>query len=136
MKMCIKVKCNIIFSVVLFLFLQLSFSQTITVLEKGSNEPIPGVALYNLKKTKWAVTDINGKAPIENFNDREIIYFQNLLYEKRQLRKFEIKENNYRIYLTTKVEGLVGSNIVSSFVSLGPNSTIHLSLLLRVGVVG
>ncbi|WP_299365990.1 TonB-dependent siderophore receptor [Winogradskyella sp.] len=106
MKMRIKVKCNIIFSVVLFLFLRVSFSQTITVLEKGSNIPIPEVALYNLKKTKYVVTDIDGKASLDKFNDREIIYFQNLLYEKLELRKFEIAENDYTIYLTPKVEGL------------------------------
>ncbi len=101
-----KMKCNIIFSVVLFLLLQLSFSQTITVLEKGVNEPIPGVALYNLKKTKYVVTDSVGKASLDKFNAREIIFFQNLLYEKLQLRKFEIAENNYTIYLTPKIEGL------------------------------
>ena len=95
--MCIKVKCNIIFSVVLFLFLQLSFSQTITVLEKGDNRPIPSVSLYNLKKTKFVVTDSLGQASLDKFNDREIIFFQNLLYEKLQLRKFEIAENNYTI---------------------------------------
>ena len=104
--MCIKVKCNIIFSVVLFLFLQLSFSQTITVLEKGSNQPIPGVSLYNLKKTKYAVTDSFGAAKLDKFNLREIIFFQDLLYEKQQLRKIEIVENNYTVYLTPKVEGL------------------------------
>ncbi|MBO6879983.1 TonB-dependent receptor [Winogradskyella sp.] len=106
MKMRIKVKCNTILSVILFLFLQVSFSQTITVLEEGSNEPIPGVALYNLKKTKYVVTDIDGKAKLDSFNAREIIYFQNLLYEKLQLRKIEISDNNNIIYLTPKVESL------------------------------
>lgn len=106
MKVYRKMKCNICFSVILFLFLQLSFSQTITVLEEGTNEPIPGVALYNLKKTKYVVTDINGKAKLNKFNAREIIYFQNLLYEKLQLRKLEIVEKNNLIYLTPKVEGL------------------------------
>ncbi|WP_299112472.1 TonB-dependent receptor [uncultured Winogradskyella sp.] len=104
--MCLKVKCNIIFSVILFLFVQMVFSQTITVLEVGTNEPVSGVALYNLKKTKYVVTDINGKAQLNIFNDREIIYFQNLLYEKTQFRKLEIAEKNYTIYLTFKVESL------------------------------
>ena len=102
----IKTNCNFLFTIILFFFLQLSFSQTITVLEEGSNEPIPGVALYNLKKTKYVVTDIDGKAKLDNFNDREIIYFQNLLYEKLQLRKFEISESNNVVYLIPKVEGL------------------------------
>ena len=102
----IKTNCNFLFTIILFFFLQLSFSQTITVLEEGSNEPIPGVALYNLKKTKYVVTDIDGKVKLDNFNDREIIYFQNLLYEKLQLRKFEISESNNVVYLIPKVEGL------------------------------
>ncbi len=104
--MCLKVKCNIIFSGVLFLFIHVAFSQTITVLEAGTDEPIPGVALYNLKKTKYVITDIDGKAQLNTFNDREIIYFQNLLYEKAQFRKLEIAEKNYIIYLTFKVESL------------------------------
>ncbi len=106
MTISIKVKYNFIFSIFLFLFLQLGFSQDITVLEEGSNEPIPGVAIYNLKKTKYVVTDLNGQANLDNFNPREIIYFQNLLYKKLQLRKFDISENNNVIYLVPRVEGL------------------------------
>jgi hemoglobin/transferrin/lactoferrin receptor protein len=104
--MWIKVKGNIIFSIVFFLFMQLAFSQSITVLEEGTGEPIPGVALYNLKKTKYVVTDLNGKAKIDTFNDREIIYFQNLLYEKLQLRRLEIIERKNIIFLILKVESL------------------------------
>ena len=104
--MSLKVKYNIIFSFVLFLFIQMAFSQTITVLEADTNAPIPGVALYNLKKTKYVVTDSNGKVKLDKFNDREIIYFQILLYEKLKLRKFEIAEKNNTIYLNLKVESL------------------------------
>lgn len=88
------------------------FSQTITVLEADSNEPIPGVALYNINKTKYVITDLEGKAKLDTFNDREIIYFQNSLYEKTQLRKLEIAEKNNTIYLILKVESL--SQIVIS----------------------
>ena len=102
----IKLQDSYIFTILLFLVLQLSFGQTITVLEKGSNEPISDVALYNLKKTKYVVTDFEGNANIDKFNDREIIFFQNFLYEKKQLRKFEIRENNQVVYLSPKVEGL------------------------------
>ncbi|MDY2586344.1 TonB-dependent receptor plug domain-containing protein [Winogradskyella aquimaris] len=106
MKMNIKLQDSYIFTILLFLVLQLSFGQTITVLEKGSNQPISDVALYNLKKTKYVVTDFEGNANIDKFNDREIIFFQNFLYEKKQLRKFEIRENNQVVYLSPKVEGL------------------------------
>ncbi len=102
----LKIKYTIVLSLFIFLFFQTAFSQSIAVLEEGSNEPIPGVALYNLKKTRYVVTDINGKAKLDQFNDREIIYFQNLLYEKLQLRKLEIADKNYIIYLVLKVESL------------------------------
>ena len=75
MKMQIRAKCNIVFTILLFLFIQFAYTQTITVLEKESDDPIPGIALYNLKKTKYVVTDINGQAKLDSFNDREIIYF-------------------------------------------------------------
>ncbi|MCB0400073.1 MAG: Plug domain-containing protein, partial [Winogradskyella sp.] len=59
-----------------------------------------------MKKTKYEVTDFDGNATLDKFNDREIIYFQNLLYEKLELRKVEISQSNYIVYLTPKVEGL------------------------------
>ena len=102
----LKVKYTTILSLFILLFSQLVFSQSITVLEQDSNEPIPGVALYNLNKTKYVITDINGKAKLDNFNDRETIYFQNLLYEKLQLKKIEIADKNYIIYLNLKIESL------------------------------
>ena len=106
MKMYTKLKCNIVFGIIICVCFQSTIAQTITVLEEGTNQPISGVSLYNLKKTKYEVTDFDGNATLDKFNDREIIYFQNLLYEKLELRKVEISQSNYIVYLTPKVEGL------------------------------
>ena len=106
MTISIKVKFNIIFSIFLFLFLQAAYTQNITVLEEGSNEPIPGVALYNSKKSKSLVTDINGRVSLDVFKKNEAIYFQSFLFDKRQLKKSEIVKNNYIVYLKPKVEDL------------------------------
>ena len=100
------VKRSIVFIIIFTFFQQVTFSQNITVLEEGSNEPIPGVAIYNLLKSKYVVTDFNGEANLDEFNPREMLYFQNLLYEKLQLRKYDILELNNRVYLVPKVEGL------------------------------
>ncbi|MCA0131431.1 TonB-dependent receptor [Winogradskyella alexanderae] len=81
-------------------------AQTITVIEESTNEPIPGVALYNLKKKKSLVTDLNGKVSIGIFDDNEVIFFQNFLYNKRQLLKSDIIKNGYVVVLTPKVEDL------------------------------
>ncbi|MAX69882.1 MAG: TonB-dependent receptor [Flavobacteriaceae bacterium] len=104
---------KIIFSAAVLLFFKLNFAQTVTVLEQGSNEPIPGVAIYNLKKTKYVVSDIDGQAQLDEFNPREIIYFQNILYQKKQLRKFDLSEVNNIIYLTPKVE-LLNQIVISA----------------------
>ncbi|MBT8244607.1 MAG: TonB-dependent receptor [Winogradskyella sp.] len=80
--------------------------QTIVVLEKLSKEPIPGVALYNLKKNKSVVTDIDGRASLDNFSDDEVIYFQNFLYTKIKLTKKEIAMRDYKVFLSLTVEGL------------------------------
>ena len=104
--MSLQLKRNIAYSIFLVLFLQSVFGQTVTVLEEGSLTPIPGVALYNFKKNKTQVTDLNGKASLGIFDLNEIIFFQNFLYEKQKLTKAEIAKNNNIIYLVPKVEGL------------------------------
>lgn len=104
--MSLQLKRNIAYSIFLVIFLQSVFGQTVTVLEEGSLTPIPGVALYNLKKNKTQVTDLNGKASLAIFGANEIIFFQNFLYEKQKLTKAEITENNNILYLVPKVEGL------------------------------
>ena len=72
----LKLKYNFIYTLILVLFLKPICAQTITVLEKSSNEPIPGIALYNLKKTKSLVTDLNGKVSIDIFENNELIFFR------------------------------------------------------------
>ena len=104
--MSLQLKRNIAYSIFLVLFLQSVFGQTVSVLEEGSLTPIPGVALYNFKKNKTQVTDLNGKASLGIFDLNEIIFFQNFLYEKQKLTKAEIAKNNNIIYLVPKVEGL------------------------------
>ena len=91
----------------LFLLIAYGISaQTITVKEKGTEEPVPGVVLYNLKKSKSVITDINGKAQLDVFDETEIIYFQNFLYFKIKLKKSEIVARNYLVYLDLNIEDL------------------------------
>ena len=97
------ISAHIIF---IFLFLQLSTAQTITVLEADSHMPIPGVALVNQKKNKTIITDLKGQVSISIFNDYEVIFFKDFLYEERRLTKAQIAKNKGIVYLTPKVEGL------------------------------
>nr|WP_317167325.1 TonB-dependent receptor [Winogradskyella costae] len=90
----------------LCLFVQLSTAQTITVLEEGSQVPIPGVALVNQMKSKTGFTDINGHVSLSVFNDDDIIFFKDFLYEELRLTKSQIVKNKGIVYLRLKVEGL------------------------------
>ena len=92
--------------ILVFLFGFCVNAQTIVVKEKLSDEPITGVVLYNLKKDKSVITDINGKAQIDIFNNDEVIYFQNFFYSKKQLKKSQIAEANFIVYLILSVEDL------------------------------
>jgi hemoglobin/transferrin/lactoferrin receptor protein len=84
----------------------MAIGQTVTVLEQDTNMPILGVSVYNPNKSKTLVTDYNGQVSIDGFKDKETIVFKNFLYEKRTLKKSEIKKLNDTIYLTPKVEYL------------------------------
>jgi hemoglobin/transferrin/lactoferrin receptor protein len=76
------------------------------VLEEGTDEPIPGVTIYNPSKSKSGITDLNGKVPIDHFYKDEILFFQNFLYERAQTTKEQLKISNYILYLKPKVEDL------------------------------
>lgn len=89
-----------------FIGMGLVLSQTITVKEASTKENISGVVLYNLKKNKTVVTDIDGNASLDSFEDNEVIFFQNFLYKKKQLTKTQIIQNGNTVYLELNIEGL------------------------------
>ena len=76
------------------------------MLEKTTNEPIVGVALYNFNKSKTTATNLNGEASIDQFSNSEIIYFQSLLYKKVAFKKSEIIKANNVVYLEFEVKDL------------------------------
>jgi hemoglobin/transferrin/lactoferrin receptor protein len=88
------------------LFAQGILGQTVTVLESQTREPVVGVTLYNLKKNTSVVTDFEGKASLNNFKEDEIIYFQNFLYEDFQIKKSELSDSDFVVYLNPTVEAL------------------------------
>ena len=91
---------------VLFMFLVvLGYSQTITVLEEDTGYPIAGVAIFNLKKNKSVITDLEGRASLELFDLNETIFLQNLVYKEKSV-KISNLDSDYTIYLTPKIEDL------------------------------
>ncbi len=91
----------------LFCFgLLFSFAQQVSVLETDTNEPIAGVAIFNSKKTKSVITDIDGKASLDLFLNSETLIFQNIIYEKTAVKKLKLAASGFVIYLEPKIEGL------------------------------
>ncbi|OUR98427.1 TonB-dependent receptor [Flavobacteriales bacterium 33_180_T64] len=92
---------------ILFLFaFFIGNSQRVIVLEEGTKNPISGVTIFNFKKNKSVITDIDGSASLDQFEETEMIYFQNILYIKKNLKKSKIKKDDFIVYLKPSIEDL------------------------------
>ncbi|RKE99002.1 TonB-dependent receptor [Ichthyenterobacterium magnum] len=89
-----------------FLFSTTLFSQQIKVLEQNTQVPIPGVTIYNVKKDKTIITNLDGKASLDLFSDNETLHFQHSLYNRKSFKKSKIANKEYVVYLDFKVEDL------------------------------
>ena len=81
-------------------------AQDIKVIDQDTETPIVGVTIYNSKKDKSVITDMDGNASLDQFDANETIYFQNILYVKYSTKKSLIIKNNHVVFLEPKVEGL------------------------------
>jgi hemoglobin/transferrin/lactoferrin receptor protein len=89
-----------------FLFLPWVISaQNVKVLNKITQEPIFGVAIYNIDKSKSQVTNFRGEASLSEFQDNEVIYFKHLSHILKRTTKFNIGSLK-KIYLESNTEGL------------------------------
>ncbi|MFS4492515.1 TonB-dependent receptor domain-containing protein [Maribacter sp. 2308TA10-17] len=95
-----------IFFALFLLGLQLISAQEITVLDLETREPIVNVAVYNLDKSKTAVSDFDGKCDVSIFDRNERITFQHISYEIRKSTKNQIQRQKNRIYLSLNAEQL------------------------------
>ncbi len=79
--------------------------QQIKVLNKSSNAPVFGVAIYNIDKSKSVVTNFIGEANLDKFSDTETIYLKHLSFVLKSLTKSKLGIAN-RIYLESNTQGL------------------------------
>lgn len=95
-----------IFFVLFLLGLQMISAQEIAILDADTREPILNVAVYNLDKSKTAVSDFDGKCDLAIFDRNERITFQHISYEIRKSSKAQIQRQKKKIYLTLRAEQL------------------------------
>ena len=97
-----------------FFFILLSFtvkSQNIIVFDQITKEPISGIAVFNIDKTKTAITDIDGNVSLDDFSENERVYFQHITYIKASYIKSKIPE---KFFLKPKPQDLEQVVISSS----------------------
>ena len=95
------------FYVVFFLLIgsTLLHAQNVKVLNLITKEPIFGVAIYNVDKSKSVVTNFRGEAELNEFSDTEIIYFKHLSHVLKKITKHQIGKLN-KVYLASNTQGL------------------------------
>ncbi|MBP0905578.1 TonB-dependent receptor plug domain-containing protein [Mariniflexile gromovii] len=80
-------------------------AQNIKVLNSLTKEPVFGVAIYNVDKSKSTVTNFLGEASLSAFSNTEIIYFKHLSHILKEITKAQLGQLN-RVYLVSNTEGL------------------------------
>lgn len=80
-------------------------AQNIKVLNSLTREPVFGVAIYNVDKSKSTITNFLGEASLQVFSNTEIIYFKHLSHVLKEITKHDLGQSN-RIYLMSNTEGL------------------------------
>ncbi|NJB71254.1 hemoglobin/transferrin/lactoferrin receptor protein [Saonia flava] len=93
------------FIVILLLF-QLAPAQEVTILDAETKAPVINVAVFNLDKSKTAISDFDGKCDVSFFTPNERIFFAHISYENRRTTKASILRRGGKIYLNLKAEQL------------------------------
>lgn len=80
-------------------------AQQVKVVSAINEEPISGVLIYNLDKSKNAITNLNGEASLDKFSSQEILYFQHLTHHLKKLEKSQIEKVSI-VYLEDNTQDL------------------------------
>ena len=82
------------------------FSQNLTVIDAETGKPIEGVAVFNKNKTKSAISNIDGHVNVTEFKNNEIIILSHVVYAEFQVKKANLKKNDYQVFLSKQSEQL------------------------------
>lgn len=91
--------CCLIFS--LILASMGSWAQHVIVLDADSNEPIPGVQVYNLSRSSMVTSDASGKVDVSKFSTNDSIIFKHVALKSRRFLKSGLS-NGLTVRMTTR----------------------------------
>ena len=92
--------------IIAFLFFQWIPAQEITILDEETREPILNVAVYNLDKSKTALSDFDGKCTLDAFKNNERITFSHISYQIKKITKAQALKRGAKVYLSLKPQQL------------------------------
>lgn len=90
----------------LFFVTYLSTSQTVSLLDKNTKQPIINATLSNVDKSKSTISNKNGEADLNSFSDIELIIIQHVSYVAQMTTKHDILKSASKIYLTENTQDL------------------------------
>ena len=91
------------YSYILCVFLWNLSAQQVTIVDETNLDPIAGVAVFNLVKTKTNISNLDGQISLARFQGFERIYFQHISYHRESILKSKIGDT---IFLTPKSTNL------------------------------
>lgn len=80
---------------------QLSFAQTLTVIDSETNRPIEDVYIFDTQNS--VLSNTTGHAEISDFINSEAIFFQHPSYRNQKLSYKQIKENLFIVKLVSNI---------------------------------
>ncbi|NNM19377.1 MAG: TonB-dependent receptor [Croceitalea sp.] len=80
--------------------------QEILVLDADSGQPVVNAAVFNLDKSKTAVTDFDGRCDLSIFTKNERIVFKHISYQVLRTTKELVLKKNLQVMLQLKPEQL------------------------------
>jgi hemoglobin/transferrin/lactoferrin receptor protein len=92
-------KYLLLFSIIILICPTL-YGQILTVYEKGSNLPIPGVLVFGNEPHLSLVTNNKGQIDSKIFSKQAAIHFQLMGYESVSFSLIELRNTDYKVYLT------------------------------------
>jgi len=87
---------------VTLLYLSSAFAQTVTVIDAETETPLAGVNIYTEDRSIAEVTNSQGKASIQKFENAETIIFSYVGYQSTRLSYEELSDRDFRVTMTQK----------------------------------
>jgi hemoglobin/transferrin/lactoferrin receptor protein len=102
-----------ILSVVLILYALITTAQTISVVDKTTQESIPGVIVFSNQPKLSVATNSKGQVDIASFKTADTIFFKNIGYVPVASNYKTLESNKFKLELSESTISL-GAVIVSS----------------------